>query len=154
MNRSRLLNKKVKKFESMAKSVNILLDLGFQYNKFKHIPCHGPAGESFEFEFISKHGISVEFTFYPAFNNKPDYVVLYIINEKINRDFSLESWVQKYKSKPTISPFNLSSYHGDYEQQLNEFLNFLNKLFTDRNLKLVIEGKEWNDVKFNWGDLK
>lgn len=145
---------KVKKLESMLVTLDSLAGIGFKHQSSKHVASKGPAGESYELLLSGDNNISVEFTFYPAFGDKSDYVVIYVIDNKADKDFSLDSWMQKRGVVSLESPFKLSSYTGEYDQQLSEFLEFVNALFNEAELRAVLEGKVWIDVKFNWGDIK
>lgn len=145
---------KAKKFESLLVMLDSLTSIGFKLKDSKHVSSKGPAGEKYEFLLSGDNGVSVEFTFYPAFGDKGDYIVIYVIDEKTDKDFSLDSWMQKRSATSQQSPFKLSSYSGEYEQQLREFMKFVNTLFNEAELRPVLEGKSWIDVKFNWGETK
>lgn len=145
---------KAKKFELMLGTLDSLKSINYKLQLSKHVVSNGPAGDSFEFLISSDTGISIEFTFYPAYQNKSDYVVIYVINDNKDKDFSLDSWMQKYHTVSKKNPFSLSNYNGNYDQQLMGFFNFLNKLFKEEKLNNILEGKSWMDVEFNWGDLK
>lgn len=145
---------KAKEFDSMLARLNSLKSFGFKIRGKKHIPSKGPAGESYEFLLSGDNDVSVEFTFYPAIGDKDDYVVVYAIDDKANRDFSLDAWVQKRRGISQQSPFKLSSYIGEFEQQVKDFEEFVDALFYEPELKSVLEGKAWPDVKFNWGEIK
>jgi hypothetical protein len=154
MNNSISVTEKATKFESNLVALDCLTDIGFKLQGSKHVSSKGPAGESYEFLLSGDNDVSVEFTFYPAFDDKGDYIVIYVIDDKTDKDFSLDSWLQKRSSVSEKSPFNLSFYSGVYEQQLKEFMQFVNTLFNEAELRSVLEGKSWIDVNFNWGETK
>lgn len=145
---------KIKEFDSMLARLDSLTSIGFKLKNSKHIPSKGPAGESNEFLLSSDNAVSVEFTFYPAIGDKDDYVVVYVINDKACKDFSLDVWVQKRNGISLQNPFKLSNYNGGFEQQLKEFEKFVDALFYEPDLRAVLEGKDWVGVKFNWGESK
>lgn len=145
---------KVKEFVSMLARLDSLASIGFKLLGSKYIPSKGPAGESYEFLLSNDNDISLEFTFYPATSEKGDYVVVYVIDDRVDKDFSLDAWVQQRRGTSQQSPFKLSSYSGEYQQQLKEFEKFVGALFYEKELRAVLEGKDWLDVKFNWGETK
>jgi hypothetical protein len=149
-----LAKNKAQKIESMLMTLDSLTNIGFKLQSSKYVSSKGPAGESYEFLLSGDNDVSVEFTFYPAFNDKSDYVVIYVIDDKAGKDFSLDSWMQKRSTPSQESPFKFSTYKGEFEQQLKEFLKFVSTLFQEAELRAVLEGKTWVDVKFNWGDIK
>lgn len=145
---------KIKEFDSMLARLNSLTSIGFNLRDSKHIQSKGPAGESYEFLLSSDNNVSVEFTFYPAIADKGDYVVVYVIDDKADKDFSLDAWVQKRSGTSQQSPFKLSNYSGEFEQQLKQFEKFVDALFYEPEMRAVLEGKDWVDMRFNWGDAK
>ncbi|MDH5228442.1 MAG: hypothetical protein OEZ58_09225 [Gammaproteobacteria bacterium] len=154
MKNSTPVKDKAKKVESFLVMLDSLTSIGFRLKHTKHVSSKGPAGDSYEYLLSGDNGVSVEFTFYPAFGDKGDYIVIYVIDDKTDKDFSLDSWVQKRGTISQQSPFSLSSYSGEFEQQLREFMKFVNSLFSDLELLSVLEGKSWIDVRFNWGESK
>jgi hypothetical protein len=142
------------KFKDMLVKLDNLTNIGYKFQGCKHVASQGPAGESYEILLSGNSGVSVEFTFYPAFGDKGDYVVIYIINNKTDKDFSLDSWLQSRGAFTHESPFRLNSYGDVYDQQLIEFLKFVNALLNEAELKTVLEGKNWIDMEFNWGNIK
>lgn len=145
---------KAKNFESILVTLDSLTSIGYKLQGSKYVSSRGPAGESHEFLLSGDNDVSVEFTFYPAFSDKGDYVVVYVIDDKADKDFSLDSWMQNGRAASRESPFKLSTYSGEYEQQLWEFMRFVNDLLNEAKLRPVLEGKSWIDVKFNWGETK
>lgn len=145
---------KFKKVESMIMKLNSLTKLGFQLSKSKEITSNGPAGESYELLFDNLNNRSIEFTFYPAINDKGDYIVVYIINNNTNSDFSVDSWLQRKDGTNQTNPFKLSSYTGEYSNQVEEFENFIDNLFCSPELRSILEGKQWVNIDFNWGNHK
>src|SRR5690606_21640111 len=145
---------KIKEFDLMLSRLNSLTSIGFNLKDSKYIPSKGPAGESYEFLLSSGNDISVEFTFYPAAAGKDDYIVVYVIDDKTGKDFSLDAWMQKRSGFSEKSPFKLASYNGGFEQQINGFERFVDDLFCESDLKAVLRGRDWVDVKFNWGEAK
>lgn len=142
------------KIESMLVLLDRLSDSGFVFRGLTHAPSKGPAGESYKYLLSSDKDISVELIFYPEFEGKPDYILVYMTDNKTGKYFSLDSWLQKTISIGQRSPFDLSAYEGSFEQKLREFLIFLNNLFVSPELKAVVDGRVWVDVEFNWGGAK
>jgi len=141
---------KIKAFYSMLMGLNSLTHIGFKLRDPRHVPSNGLAGESYEFIMEGRQSASVEFTFYPATADKGDYIVVYLIDYKTDKGFSLDAWLQKRYGVTHQSPFKLSNYSGEYDQQLKQFEKFVNDLFYNTELKSVLEGKEWIDINFNW----
>lgn len=145
---------KAMNLESKLVTLDSLTGIGYNLQGSKHVLSKGPAGESYEFLLSGDNDVSVEFTFYPEFEEKGDYVIIYVVDDKTDKDFSLDSWMQMRRGASRESPFKLASYSGEYEQQITGFLKFVNSLFYEAELRAVLEGKAWLDVKFNWGDAK
>jgi len=98
---------KTKEFDSMLARLDSLTSIGFKLRDSNHLPSKGPAGERYEFLLSSINDVSVEFTFYPAVADKDDYVVVYVIDDKTDKDFSLDTWVQARRGISDKSPFKL-----------------------------------------------
>ena len=127
---------------------------GLQHQGLSHIPPQGNSGERYEVYFSNDKQRAVEFTFYPEEKGKPDYLVVYLIDEATDQDFSLDAWLQKQGEYLDKSPFSLASYQGEFEEKVNSVARFINSCLLRPELTEVLQGASWLDVQFNWGESR
>jgi len=155
MNKQLSAQEKANKFRSELVRSKGLSEVRFDLISSKHLEAKGPAGESYEFQLSAGSDVFLEINFYPSFEDKKDYVVVYVVNDGAGKDFSLDSWMKLRNIKNDIvNPFDLSSYPGDFELQVEGFFKFLDELIDASELKKILLGMVWENVPFDWGTAK
>lgn len=124
---------------------------GLTHQGLSHIPTQGGGGERYEIYLSNNNQRAVELTFYPEEKGKPDYLVVYLINEGTDQDFSLDAWLQKQGEHLSRSPFSFASYQGAFEEKVKSVAHFIDTCLSRPELTEVLKGHKWLDIPFNWG---
>ena len=69
--------------------------------------------------------------------------------------FGLTDWMMYHPElRDQKQVFYFDSYPEDFEVAVPAFFENLNRLLEYPDLKLMLEGKDWKEIHFDWGDLK
>ncbi|MGV3609927.1 MAG: hypothetical protein ACO1N0_03190 [Fluviicola sp.] len=69
--------------------------------------------------------------------------------------FGLTDWMMYHPElRDQKQVFYFDNYPEGFEVAVRIFFENLNRLFEYPDLKLMLEGKDWKEIHFDWGDLK
>lgn len=69
--------------------------------------------------------------------------------------FGLTDWMLYYDEwKDNQKMFNLDTYSEDFEVALTGFFENLNRLLGYPDLRMMLEGKDWKEIHFDWENMK
>lgn len=136
-----------------SKLISLGDKVGLSYLKEELVPPSKLLGEQYRFWFSGVKGIEIRVTFGPRTESN-DYFTVFIFNRNLGDDFSLNDWLKINGGKNTIESFRLLSYSGSFEEKLDGFMIYLESIFSMPNMADILSGKKWEDVPFDWGDMK
>ncbi|NLD46710.1 MAG: hypothetical protein GX660_05855 [Clostridiaceae bacterium] len=164
------LSSKQQLYQDILLSENFFLvkEYGYQYSSININSETGKVIIVFSEKSIKRE---VEFCFMPlnARMEEHDLIIVNIARDK-NSFFNLQDYL-RYKNIEGFSkilrntpdeyydelrkknPFYLVNIEGDFEHRLKYFLSYIEKL-TDKYLRKILEGKDWEEIPFDWGPYK
>ena len=97
---------------------------------------------------------AIEITFSPPRpGGGPAVSSVWLLKPSIDGFFILDDYVKQYHSIDLDKGFRYTDYSGTFEERVSSFLEFAEGLLR-KYAEPILSGKEWPDVKFDWGGTK
>ena len=130
-----------------------LTDIGFKFQK-EEFEKDELSGDSYSFIFKNVRAArSLEFNFTPDYEGQPYFIVY--IHDPDNKTLDVDAYCKKHKIRfqGDLDPFNLVNFSGNFEQQIKQFLGFLDRLFKEKMLA-ILSGQVCEEIPFDWHGYK
>ncbi|WP_146119010.1 hypothetical protein [Blastopirellula marina] len=127
--------------------------LGLSLDEQRFVPATDLVGPAWEFTFKGQNERRLIFDYSPVAGDK-DYIVIRIADILQRQSFFLKYWLKVHSIHHRPAPFKLSSYPGSFHEQSTAFVQYLDQLLCRPDMMAILMGNEWEDIPFDWGDLK
>lgn len=144
-------SKKISIVKDKLKRLTFLHDHGFELSE-EGSKESAVTGKGYNFIFRSpNYKRTLKIWFDPEYKKFPDYFAVFIFREKKHVD--LQGFLKLLGVVNDGSKFMLKSYPGSFEEQVEDFCQFLEASF-ETNWKDVLLGEKWAEIPVDWGDYK
>lgn len=87
--------------------------------------------------------------------NSSVFITGFLENTLEKDSFMLTDWMLYHdKWRDQQSMFNLGTYPEDFAVAVTVFFENLNRLLEYPDLRMMLEGKDWKEIHFDWGNMK
>lgn len=132
---------------------NLLTTLGYEF--YEELEEQDPlAGDSYIFVFINRDAKRLlKFYFTPEYKGD-SFIISSVTNMGNGEVLSIPQYLKcKNVYSDDSAPFKLNSYAGNFYEQINGFLNFMNEQLS-LYMGNILGGQAWEQVPFDWGGYK
>lgn len=142
----------VQTFNRYFSNLDELLQSGYVSHGIENVPATKVVPESFKLILKNEAKIRVEIIFYPL-PNELGIILFYIWREDKKEPINLKDWLKKH-GKLKKGMFKLETYSGNLDEKMKAISENIGSMIVDQGMRDILEGKDWEDIPFDWTGLK
>lgn len=143
---------KGKFFRAELAKLQCLAARGYVDISMVHVPSTKLIPEGYLINFKNQNSRSIDIKIFSL--EDKEIVAVNIANTEAEESFSLINWL-KYKGLfKSYDEFRLTAYAGDFSERVQSFLLRLSEILCSEQLNLVLIGKNWESIPFDWAGMR
>ena len=143
---------RVEQLRRVFAASNVLPTFGLQLAREIEIQATGLLGPAVQLDF-SNALRTVRMMYYPVEGGR-DAVLVSVRNDADGSSFLLDDWMRYQGMQTSPNPFRPGSHPGSFDEQLRAVLARFESVICTGAMPALLRGEAWQDVPFDWGNLK